>query len=157
MALATFAAGCFWGPQQLFSKTPGVTATRAGYIGGNAERPTYEDVCSGRTGHAEAVEVEFDPAQISYEQLVDQFFHMHNPTQVNRQGPDVGTQYRSAVFYHDDQQRQTVEAALTKYQARFKRKIATELKPAGHFWPAEDYHQNYLDKHGMPSCHIAWE
>jgi peptide-methionine (S)-S-oxide reductase len=157
MALATFAAGCFWGVEQLFGQVPGVTATRVGYTGGTLESPRYEDVCSDTTGHAEAVEIEFDPSQVSYEKLLDLFFHLHDPTQVNRQGPDSGSQYRSAIFYHDAEQQAAARAAVQGYQGRFRKKIATQIVPAARFWPAEEYHQKYFDKRGVAGCHVRWE
>ena len=157
MALATFAAGCFWGVEQLFGQVPGVTATRVGYTGGKMDEPTYDDVCTDQTGHAEAVEITYDPAKVRYERLLDVFFHMHDPTQVNRQGPDTGTQYRSAIFYHDQDQQDAARAAVAGYQGRFKKKIATQIEPAGKFWPAEEYHQKYFDKRGVAGCHVRWE
>ncbi len=152
---ATFAAGCFWGVEETFRRHPGVVSTRVGYIGGDAERPTYEQVCSGRTGHAEAVEVEFDPEKTSYEDLLALFWKLHDPTQVNRQGPDVGDQYRTAIFYHDEAQRAAAEKAKADEDrsGRRPRPIATRIEPAPTFWPAEDYHQQYLAKRGQSSCH----
>ena len=153
---ATFAAGCFWGVEEAFRHIKGVTSTTVGYTGGTKENPTYKDVCTGTTGHAEAVEVEFDPAQVSYRELVAAFFQNHNPTTLNRQGPDVGAQYRSAIFYHDAEQeaeaRQSI-AALEKSHI-FNRPIVTEVKPAAPFYRAEDYHQQYLAKRGAASCHF---
>ena len=153
---ATFAAGCFWGVEEAFRHIKGVTSTTVGYTGGTKENPTYKDVCTGTTGHAEAVEVEFDPAQVSYRELVAAFFQNHNPTTLNRQGPDVGAQYRSAIFYHDAEQeaeaRQSI-AALEKAHI-FNRPIVTEVKPAAPFYRAEEYHQQYLAKRGAASCHF---
>jgi peptide-methionine (S)-S-oxide reductase len=156
MATATFAAGCFWGVEEAFRTLPGVTGTAVGYLGGTLDNPTYHDVCSDRTGHAEVVQVEYDPVQISYEQLLDKFWNSHDPTQRNRQGPDIGTQYRSAVFYHTPEQQAAAEASKAKREAsgRYRRPIATEITAAGPFWRAEEYHQQYLQKRGMGSCHI---
>ncbi len=147
MEKAIFAAGCFWGIEAAFRRLPGVVEAVSGYTGGMTEAPTYEQVCSGRTGHAEAVEVTYDPARIDYASLVDTFFEIHDPTQVDRQGPDIGTQYRSALFPLDDAQAETARA---KKQALIARgvPVATEITPAGPFWPAEDYHQRYLEKRG---------
>jgi peptide-methionine (S)-S-oxide reductase len=156
MAKATFAAGCFWGVEEAFRQIKGVTSTTVGYTGGALKNPTYEDVCSGRTGHAEAVEVEFDPAVVSYEQLLSVFWQRHDPTTMNRQGPDVGTQYRSAIFFHDAAQEASArgsKAVLEKMNV-FKRPIVTEVVPATDFYRAEDYHQQYLEKRGAKSCHF---
>lgn len=152
MAKATFAAGCFWQVEAEFRQVPGVTATTAGYEGGTLVNPSYEDVCTDRTGHAEVVEVEYDPGRVSYEQLLDRFWEIHDPTQVNRQGPDIGTQYRSAIFVHDEAQRSAAEASKEKAQGRFRQQIATQIVPASAFWPAEEYHQRYLEKRGLASC-----
>ena len=149
---ATFAAGCFWQVEADFRNVEGVTATRAGYTGGSLEGPSYQDVCTDRTGHAEAVEVEFDPATVTYEQLLDVFWSSHDPTQLNRQGPDVGTQYRSAIFVHDGEQEAAARASKERLQASTDRPVVTEIVPAATFWPAEDYHQRYLEKRGMASC-----
>ena len=151
---ATFGAGCFWGVEETFRRVPGVVDTAVGYAGGHTDSPTDHDVCSDATGHAEVVQVEYDPDTVSYEELLDIFFELHDPTQVNRQGPDVGTQYRSAVFYHDDDQRASAEAAKARLEAagRYRRPIATEIVPAPTFWRAEEYHQRYLAKRGMPGC-----
>jgi peptide-methionine (S)-S-oxide reductase len=156
MSKATFAAGCFWGVEVTFRQLPGVTSTRVGYTGGNFANPTYKDVCTDGTGHAEAVEVEFDPAKISYEQLLDVFWENHDPTQVNRQGPDYGTQYRSAIFYHSPEQKAAAEASKDKLEksGRFSKPIATQIVPKATFFEAEDYHQQYLEKRGLASCHI---
>jgi peptide methionine sulfoxide reductase msrA/msrB len=153
-AVATFAAGCFWGVEYKFESVPGVLSTTAGYTGGLTKNPTYADVCTDATGHAEAVQVTFDPAIISYEQLVRRFFEFHDPTQLNRQGPDVGTQYRSVIFYHDLSQRlaaEKVKAAVEKSSA-FRKRIVTEIAPAAEFFKAEEYHQKYYDKNKKRSC-----
>jgi peptide-methionine (S)-S-oxide reductase len=152
---ATFAAGCFWGVEAAFRALPGVVRTTVGYTGGSADEPTYEQVCGGRTGHAEAVEVEFDPAAISYEQLLDTFWETHNPTTRNRQGWDIGSQYRSAIFVHDELQHDAAVASMEARQRGLKREIVTELVPAGRFWAAEDYHQQYLEKRGQASCAVT--
>ena len=146
MAKAYFAAGCFWGVEVAFRKVDGVTATSVGYMGGNTEHPTYEAVCSGATGHAEAVEVTFDPGRVSYDKLLEIFWGCHDPTQVNRQGPDVGTQYRTAVFYDGDEQAAAAQASKNALAERIHRPVATEITPAGPYWLAEDYHQQYLEK-----------
>ena len=156
MARATFGAGCFWGVEASFRQIEGVTDTRVGYAGGTTVGPTYEDVCSGRTGHAEVVEVTFDPERLSYEKLVDAFWKMHDPTTRDRQGPDVGSQYRSAIFYHDDEQMRSAEASkASQNDSRLYRgPIVTLVEPAGPFYEAEDYHQRYLEKRGMVSCKV---
>jgi len=156
MAKATFAAGCFWGVEAQFQQLPGVTATAVGYEGGALANPTYHDVCTDRTGHAEAVEIDYDPAKISYDQLLDAFFSLHDPTQVNRQGPDWGTQYRSAIFFHTPEQEAEAKAAIARLTAekKFAKPIATQVVPAQTFWRAEEYHQKYLEKRGALSCHI---
>jgi peptide-methionine (S)-S-oxide reductase len=157
MEKATFGAGCFWGVESVFAAIPGVTATAAGYEGGDLERPSYEDVCTDQTGHAEVVEVDFDPSQISYAQLLDAFFELHDPTTLNRQGPDWGTQYRSVVFFHSPEQEAQARAKIERLttEGRFSpRRIVTAVEPAQTFWRAEDYHQRYLEKHGQHSCHI---
>ncbi len=154
---ATFGAGCFWGVEAAFAQIPGVTATAVGYEGGSLERPTYKDVCTDQTGHAEVVELDFDPAQVSYEQLLDAFFNLHDPTTMNRQGPDWGTQYRSAIFFHSPAQQAAAEAKIAQLTeaGSFKpRSIVTKVEPAQTFWRAEDYHQRYLEKRGQASCHI---
>jgi peptide-methionine (S)-S-oxide reductase len=156
MAKATFAAGCFWGVEATFRQLPGVTSTRVGYLGGNTENPTYKEVCTDRTGHAEAVEVDFDPSKISYDKLLNVFWENHDPTQLNRQGPDWGTQYRSAIFYHSPEQEAEAKASKEKLERshRFNKPIATQIVPAVTFYEAEDYHQQYLEKRGLTSCHI---
>lgn len=156
MQKATFGAGCFWGVEAAFRQVQGVVSTSVGYTGGSLKNPTYEDVCSGRTGHAEAVEVIYDPAKISYEQLLQVFWENHDPTTLNRQGPDVGTQYRSAIFYHSPEQQAAALAAKEKLQTsgRYKRPIVTEIVAASPYYWAEDYHQQYLEKRGLASCHI---
>jgi len=153
---ATFGAGCFWGVEVAFRQVPGVLNAEAGYEGGSLTNPSYEDVCTGRTGHAEVVEVTFDPAGVSYEQLVDVFFTHHDPTTLNRQGPDRGSQYRSAIFYHDKEQRGVAEAAKERWNrsGRWRSPIVTEVTPASTFYRAEEYHQRYLEKHGLANCHL---
>ena len=148
---ATFGAGCFWGVEETFRQLPGVSSTAVGYAGGAKENPTYEDVCSDATGHAEVVEVEFDPTEIAYTKLLDVFWSNHNPTTLNRQGPDVGTQYRSAIFYHSPEQKQQAEAskAALEKSGRFPRPIVTQIEPAPKFWRAEEYHQQYRRKRGQ--------
>jgi peptide-methionine (S)-S-oxide reductase len=156
MAKATFGAGCFWGVEAAFRKTPGVTATQVGYSGGHADNPTYKEVCSDTTGHAEVVEVTYNPDEVRYDELLSVFWEVHNPTQVNRQGPDVGSQYRSVIYYHDDAQKAAAEAskkALDESDA-YSRPIATAIEPAQTFWRAEEYHQQYLEKKGLASCKI---
>ncbi len=156
MAKATFAAGCFWGVEATFRQLPGVISTRVGYIGGNTPDPTYKDVCTDTTGHAEAVEVEYDPAKISYDQLLNVFWENHDPTQFNRQGPDWGKQYRSAIFFHSPEQEREAKASKEKLEKshRFSKPIVTQIVPATTFFQAEDYHQQYLEKKGLASCHI---
>lgn len=155
---ATLGAGCFWGVEYVFERVPGVVATEVGYAGGHTDNPTYRDVCSHTTGHAEVLKVEFDTSVVSFDQLLEVFWTMHDPTQVNRQGPDVGDQYRSAIFTHSDDQERAAKASREKAQVRFDRPIATEITPGGPFYPAEDYHQRYYDKNGHePYCHaIPW-
>ena len=156
MELATFGAGCFWGIEALFRQVEGVVDAAVGYSGGTLENPTYKDVCSDRTGHAEAVQVTFDPARVSYEKLLDVFWQVHDPTQLNRQGPDHGRQYRSAIFFRSPEQEAAARASKAKLQASnlFSRPIVTEITPASTFWRAEEYHQRYLEKNGLPICHI---
>jgi peptide-methionine (S)-S-oxide reductase len=151
---ATFAAGCFWGVEVDFRNTPGVKDARVGYTGGHTESPSYREVCGGGTGHAEAVEVVFDPAEVSYDELADLFFRLHDPTQVNRQGPDIGTQYRSAVFTHSPEQERLAGEAAARAAERLGRPVATQIVPAETFWPAEEYHQQYLVKNGRATCAI---
>ncbi len=148
---ATFGAGCFWHVEDLLSKTKGVKSTKVGYIGGQLPNPTYEDVCTDKTGHAEAVEVEYDPDEISYEALLDVFWNNHNPTTLNRQGPDVGIQYRSAIFYHNDEQKEIAEKSKQPIDksGQFKNPIVTEIVPTPTFYDAEEYHQKYFKKHGL--------
>jgi peptide-methionine (S)-S-oxide reductase len=156
MAKATFAAGCFWGVEATFRQLPGVAATRVGYTGGHFNDPTYKDVCTDRTGHAEAVEIEFDPAKISYDRLLDVFWENHDPTQLNRQGPDWGTQYRSAIFFHSSEQQAAALASKQRLEEshRYRKPIVTQIVPATTFYEAEDYHQQYLEKRGLATCHI---
>ena len=156
MAKATFAAGCFWGVEATFRQIPGVTTTRVGYTGGNLGNPTYKDVCTDSTGHAEAVEVEYDPAKVSYGDLLNVFWENHDPTRLNRQGPDFGTQYRSAIFYHSPEQEHAARASKQALEEshQFSRPIVTEIAPAVTFYEAEDYHQQYLEKRGLATCHI---
>ena len=151
MAVATFAAGCFWGIEAAFRRIDGVTSTAVGYTGGHTSDPSYKEVCSDTTGHAEAVQIEFDPARVSYQQLLDVFWNIHDPTQVNRQGPDVGSQYRSAVFFHDAEQEAAARDSKTHLEGekRFNAPIATEITPAQTFHMAEDYHQQYFEKQGF--------
>lgn len=152
MALATFGMGCFWSPELLFSKVDGVTATAVGYMGGSTEQPTYDDVCSGRTGHAEVVQITYEESKVSYEELLELFWNNHNPTTRNRQGPDVGSQYRSVVFYHDEQQRGLAHATKEEKQKELGKEVVTEISPAKTFWRAEDDHQEYLKRRGQESC-----
>lgn len=156
MATATFGAGCFWGVEEIFRTTEGVTETAVGYTGGTKDQPTYQEVCTGNTGHAEVVQVQFDPQVVSYAALVDIFFDNHNPTQLNMQGPDVGTQYRSVIFFENEDQKVVAEQKKESLAAsgRFKKPVVTLIEPAETFWPAEDYHQQYLQKRGLSSCHI---
>jgi peptide-methionine (S)-S-oxide reductase len=156
MAKATFAAGCFWGVEATFRQLPGVTRTRVGYTGGNTPNPTYKDVCTDRTGHAEAVEIEYDPATLSYEKLLEVFWENHDPTQLNRQGPDHGSQYRSGIFYRTPEQKAEADASKEKLEQghRFNRPIATQIMPATTFFEAEAYHQQYLEKRGLAHCHL---
>ncbi len=156
---ATFGAGCFWGVEQVFRQVPGVTDAAVGYTGGTVESPTYRQVCTGTTRHAEVVEVTFDPSKVTYARLVDIFFKIHDPTTLNRQGPDIGDQYRSVIFYHDDAQRavaEQVKDAAAK-SGRYRKPIVTFIEPAARFWRAEEYHQRYFEKNGGPSCHVLPE
>jgi peptide-methionine (S)-S-oxide reductase len=154
MAKAMFGAGCFWGVEAAFEGRQGVLETAVGYAGGSVEKPTYEQVCSGRTGHAEVVQLTYDPERISYEELLEAFFALHDPTQLNRQGPDIGTQYRSAIFFYDAEQERAALEAKAKHEAsgRHRRPIVTEIVSAGPFWRAEDYHQRYFAKRDIASC-----
>jgi peptide-methionine (S)-S-oxide reductase len=156
MAKATFGAGCFWGVEEEFRKVPGVLDTAVGYSGGTQANPTYEDVCTDGTGHAEVVEVDYDPARASYDTLLNVFWNGHNPTQLNRQGPDVGTQYRSVIFFHTPEQETAARASKEQLErsGRFGRPIVTEISPAKPFWRAEEYHQRYLEKRGLGSCSV---
>jgi len=154
MEKATFAAGCFWGVEAVFEKSNGVEKTTVGYIGGKTKNPTYEQVCTDTTGHAEAIEIIYNPEEITYEQLLETFWMMHDPTQKNRQGPDIGTQYRSAIFYHNPEQKQTAEKSKIQKEKDLGVKIQTEITAATEFYPAEEYHQKYLKKQGRESCRI---
>jgi peptide-methionine (S)-S-oxide reductase len=156
MAKATFAAGCFWGVEATFRQIPGVKSTQVGYIGGHTENPTYKDVCTDRTGHAEAVEVEFDPAVARYDELLKTFWENHDPTQLNRQGPDWGSQYRSAIYFHTPEQEAAARASKETLEKahRYSKPIVTQIVPAVTFYPAEEYHQQYLEKRGQASCHV---
>jgi peptide-methionine (S)-S-oxide reductase len=155
LQMATFAAGCFWGVEEAFTKIKGVKSTRVGYIGGNLQNPTYEDVCTDRTGHAEALQVKYDPIEVSYEELLDLFWSIHNPTTKNRQGPDIGSQYRSIIFYHTPEQESIAKKSKQELDAsnKFQNKIVTEIIPATTFYQAEDYHQKYYQKIGGGSCY----
>lgn len=154
MEKATFAAGCFWGVEEAFRRVPGVISTKAGYTGGHFDNPTYKDVCSGKTGHAEAVEVEFDPEAISYNGLLDVFWSIHDPTTLDRQGPDVGRQYRSAIFFHNPAQEKAAKESMERIgrSGAFKSPVVTEIRPAPEFFEAEGYHQRYLEKMGLSHC-----
>ncbi len=154
---ATFGAGCFWGVEAAFRQVPGVVATTVGYLGGNYKNPTYYDVCSGKTGHAEVVEVVYDPARVAYDDLLTVFWENHDPTTLNRQGPDVGEQYRSAIFFHTPDQQAAAQASKVRLESkkRYRRPIVTEITPATEFYRAEEYHQQYLEKRGLASCHIG--
>lgn len=155
MEKATFAGGCFWGVEHLFNEIPGVIEAVSGYEGGHVDNPSYQDVCTSTTGHAEAVEVTYDPAIVSYGTLLNAFWNMHDPTTLNRQGPDFGPQYRSVIFTHGPEQEKEAKQSKAEAQKYFKRPIVTEIVPAGHFWPAEEYHQRFFDKHpGHASCHF---
>ena len=156
METATFGAGCFWGVEATFRRIPGVVDTAVGYLGGTLPHPTYEEVCTDRTGHAEVVQVSFDPAKVSYERLLDVFWEMHDPTTLNRQGPDFGTQYRSAIFFHSPEQEALARASKARLEAsgKYNRPIVTEITPSSNFYRAEEYHQKYLEKRGLAYCHI---
>lgn len=157
MDKAIFAAGCFWGVQYYFDQVPGVLKSTVGYTGGHVAKPTYEQVCTHTTGHAEAVELEFDPEQVSYETLCRHFFKMHDPTQLNRQGPDVGDSYRTAIFYLNDEQKTVALSQKELAQTNYDQPIVTEITEAGEFYPAEDYHQKYAERTGRGMCHIPYE
>jgi peptide-methionine (S)-S-oxide reductase len=152
---ATFGAGCFWGVEAAFRRLNGVTSTAVGYAGGFKEHPTYEQVCSSHTGHAEVVEVTYDADKIPYEQLLAVFWAEHDPTQSNGQGPDIGDQYRTVIFVHDAEQRAAAEASRARVEMRLSRPVVTQIEEAPTFWPAEDYHQQYLEKRGLASCHVS--
>lgn len=154
MEKATLAAGCFWGVEQKFSRVPGVISTKVGYTGGHTKNPSYDQVCRGDTGHAESIEIEFDPTQITYAHILMIFWHIHNPTTLNRQGPDIGTQYRSAIFYHNEEQHQQAleSKASIETERLYDLPITTEITTATEFYPAEEYHQKYLDKNGVNYC-----
>ena len=156
MAIATFGAGCFWGVEAEFRRVQGVKATAVGYAGGDLKNPSYKDVCSDSTGHAEVVQVEYDPEAVSYDDLLNVFWENHDPTTLNRQGPDVGTQYRSVIFFHTPEQEAAARASKERLEksGRFRRPIVTQIEPAAEFWRAEEYHQQYLEKRGLASCHI---
>lgn len=155
-ATAVFAAGCFWGVQSYFDQVPGVQETTVGYTGGHTKNPSYEEVCTHTTGHAEAVQLRFDQDKISYEDLCRHFFRMHDPTQINRQGWDIGDSYRSAIFYVDDEQRKTAEAVMKEAEPDFDKPIATQIVPAATFYEAEEYHQKYAEKTGRGTCHVPY-
>jgi len=156
METATFGAGCFWGVEETFRQIPGVLDTAVGYLGGHTQNPTYQDVCTDETGHAEVVQVTYDPAKVNYDRLLNVFWESHDPTTINRQGPDIGTQYRSAILFHSPEQERLARASKEKMQAsgKFRRPIVTEITPASTFYRAEDYHQKYLAKRGLSHCHI---
>jgi peptide-methionine (S)-S-oxide reductase len=149
MEKATFGAGCFWGVEAAFQKIQGVKQTTVGYMDGHINNPTYEQVCTDKTGHAEVIQILFNPEEVSFEKLLNIFWEIHDPTQLNRQGPDIGTQYRSIIFYHNEGQKRLAENSKNKYQKKYNKKIVTEIKPAKEFFPAEEYHQKYLEKHRL--------
>ncbi len=153
---ATFGAGCFWGVEETFKNIPGVTSTAVGYLGGTYDNPSYKDVCTGRTGHAEVVQLQYDPSVVSYDTLLNTFWQNHNPTTLNRQGPDVGTQYRSAIFFHTPEQEREARASKDEQNrsGHFRKEIVTEITPASTFYQAEEYHQRYLEKRGLGACHV---
>lgn len=153
---ASFGAGCFWGVEDFFRAVKGVKDAAAGYMGGNLENPTYEDVCTGRSGHAEVVEVTYDPKEVAYEELLKVFWSKHNPTTLNRQGPDVGEQYRSVIFYYTPEQKVVAEKSKEELEksGKFNKPVVTGIEPASKFYKAEEYHQRYLEKHGLSTCHI---
>jgi len=157
MEKATFAAGCFWGVEAAFRRVEGVLSTNVGYMGGTLKNPTYQDVCTDRTGHAEVVEVEYDPMKVSYDELLNVFWANHDPTTLNRQGPDIGTQYRSVIFFHTPEQEAAAKSSKERLQAsgKYKRPVVTEIVPAADFWQAEEYHQQYLEKRGLAHCRIS--
>ena len=157
MEKAMFGAGCFWGVQFYFDQVPGIESSLVGYSGGHVENPSYELVCTHTTGHAEVVELTFDPKVISYKKVLKHFFRLHDPTQLNRQGPDVGDSYRSAIFYYNDSQKKDAEAELKLAQANFKKPIVTEITPAGPFYEAEDYHQKFAERTGRGMCHVDYQ
>jgi len=154
MELATFGAGCFWGVEAFFQKIKGVNKTTVGYMGGNIKNPTYEQVCTDKTGHVEVIQISYYPEQINYEKLLDKFWEIHDPTQLNRQGPDIGTQYKSVIFYHNENQKRLAEMSKNRQQKNYDKKIVTEVLPALEFYPAEEYHQRYYEKHGFANCKI---
>ena len=154
MDVATFGAGCFWGVEAAFQKIKGMKKTTVGYMGGTLKNPTYEQVCTNTTGHAEVIQIQYSPEEISYEQLLDVFWELHNPTQLNRQGPDVGTQYRSVIFYYTKEQKKLAGETREKQQKNYTKKIVTEITSAHKFYPAEEYHQKYLEKHGLSHCRM---
>lgn len=152
MEKATFGAGCFWGVEAAFQKVKGVTKTIVGYMGGSVKNPTYEQVCTDKTGHAEVIQIEYDDSQVTYGELLEKFWEIHDPTQLNRQGPDVGKQYRSVIFFHDDKQKKQALQSKLEKQKNFDKEISTEITPAVEFYPAEEYHQKYLEKQGRSAC-----
>ena len=156
MEKATFGAGCFWGVEAAFRKINGVLNTTVGYMGGNLENPTYEEVCTDKTGHVEVVQVNYDPSKVTYEELLEIFWNVHNPTQLNRQGPDIGTQYKSVIFYHNNQQKKIAENSKQKLEnsSKYKNPIVTEITEVKKFYHAEEYHQQYIEKKGASSCHL---
>ena len=154
MDIATFGAGCFWGVEAAFQKLKGVTKTTVGYMGGTLEKPTYDQVCTNTSGHAEVIQIQFNSEKISYKQLLDVFWELHDPTQLNRQGPDMGTQYRSVIFYHTNEQKKLSKETRETQQKNYKKKIVTEITSAQEFYPAEEYHQKYLEKHGSSHCRM---
>jgi peptide-methionine (S)-S-oxide reductase len=154
MELATFGAGCFWGVEAFFQKIKGVVKTSVGFMGGNTKNPTYEQVCTDKTGHVEVIQITYDPDKINYEKLLDKFWGIHDPTQLNKQGPDIGTQYRSVIFYHNEMQKRLSELSKNRKQKNYNKKIVTEITPALEFYPAEEYHQKYYEKHGLTNCKI---
>ena len=154
MELATFGAVCFWGIEAIFQKIKGVVKTTAGYMGGNIKNPTYEQVCTDKTGHVEVIQITYDHEQINYEKLLDKFWEIHDPTQLNRQGPDIGTQYKSIIFYHNEMQKGLSERSKNRQQKNYNKEIVTEITSVVEFYPAEEYHQKYYEKHGLAKCKI---